>query len=391
VINEERLRVALFSGNYNYLREGANQALNQLVGYLERRGHEVRVYSPVTDTPAFEPRGTLIPVASVTLPVRTEFQLALGIPAAIRRDVERFAPDLIHVSTPDILCTRAETLAQKLEVPVIASLHTRFTSYFEHYGIAWLRPLADAHLRRFYRRASCVLAPTPDLVEEMKRLRGDDRVALWSRGVDRDLFNPSRRDRDWRCSNGWKSDDTVALFFGRLVVEKGIDIYIETIRILQNNGRKVRPLVVGAGPAADHLSALPDAILTGHLDGPGLARAVASADIMIHPSLTEAFGNVVLEGMASGVAIVASDAPSSRALIDPGKTGLLCAPNSPDDLAEAVARLIDDPDECNCIGHAAREASEAYSWDAASSAVEAAYRLTLQQFARRATSVPMTA
>ncbi|HWC55993.1 MAG TPA: glycosyltransferase, partial [Sphingomicrobium sp.] len=194
------MRIALFSGNYNYLREGANQALNQLVGYLERRGHEVRVYSPVTDTPAFEPKGTLVAVSSVTLPIRTEFQLALGIPTSIRRDIERFAPDLIHVSTPDILCTRAETLAEKLNVPVVASLHTRFTSYFDYYGLGWLRPLAEAHLRRFYRRASCVLAPTPGLVEEMKRLRNDDQVALWGRGVDRDFFSPSRRNAEWRGS-----------------------------------------------------------------------------------------------------------------------------------------------------------------------------------------------
>jgi len=385
------VRIALFSGNYNYLREGANQALNQLVGYLERQGHEVRVYSPVTDIPAFEPQGTLIAVPSVTLPVRTEFRLALGIPAAIRRDIERFAPDLIHVSTPDVLCTRAETLAERLGVPIVASLHTRFTSYFDYYGIGWLRPLAEAHLRRFYRRASCVLAPTPGLVEDMKRLRGDDCVALWSRGVDRGFFNPSRRDPDWRRSQGWEPDDTVLLFFGRPVLEKGIDLYIQTVRALQDQGRHVRPLIVGAGPAADRLRGLPGAVLTGHLDGPALARAVASVDIMIHPSTTEAFGNVVLEAMASGLAIVAADAPSSSALIDPGRTGILCPPNSAKDFADAITRLIDDAADRRRIGQAAREASEAYSWDAASGAAEAAYQATVREFARRAIPVAMTA
>src|SRR5688500_20370789 len=127
------MRVALFTGNYNYLREGANQALNRLVAYLEAaRGAQVRVYSPVTDTPAFAPAGTLVPVPSVTLPVRTEFQLALGLPRRIRRDVERFAPELIHVSTPDILDTRAQTLAARLGLPVAARLHTRVDSYLPH-------------------------------------------------------------------------------------------------------------------------------------------------------------------------------------------------------------------------------------------------------------------
>ena len=106
--------------NYNYLREGANQALNRLVDYLEAKaGFEVRVYSPVTDTPAVEPAGTLVPVPSITLPLPKEFQLTLGLPPVIRRDIAAFAPDIVHVSTPDILCTRAQTFAKKLGVPVV--------------------------------------------------------------------------------------------------------------------------------------------------------------------------------------------------------------------------------------------------------------------------------
>jgi phosphatidylinositol alpha 1,6-mannosyltransferase len=368
------LRVALFSGNYNYLREGANQALNRLVGHLERSGHEVRVYSPVTDTPAFEPQGTLVPVHSITLPVRTEFRLALGIAPAIRRDVERFAPDLIHVATPDILGTRAETLAKRLGVPIVASLHTRFEAYPAYYGLGWLRPLAEAHLRRFYRRADCVLAPTPALVEEMKRLRGDDRAMLWSRGVDRDLFSPSRRDQQWRAAQGWAEDDIVVLFFGRLVLEKGVDAYVAAVQALLRAGRKVRPLIVGAGPAEDRLRVLEGATFTGHLQDEELARAIASADIMIHPSTTETFGNVILEAMASGLAVVSADAPNSRALIDHGMTGLL---SDDDGYVAAVARLIQAPDERRRIAAAARAATKAYSWEAASRAAEQAYLQTV--------------
>ena len=371
------LRVALFSGNYNYLREGANQALNQLVGYLERAGHSVRVYSPVTGTPAFEPAGTLVPVPSIPLPIRSEFRLALGLPPHIRADVERFAPDLIHVSTPDILNTRAETLAKRLAVPVVASMHTRFETYFDYYGAGWAKPLAEAHLRRFYRRADCVLAPTPHLVDEMQRLRGDDRVALWSRGVDRDLFSPARRDPEWRRAQGWSDDDVVVLFFGRLVLEKGTETFVRAVEALRCRGYVVHPLIVGAGPAEPAMRGLKDAVFTGHLDGTDLARAVASADLMVGPSATEAFGNVVLEAMASGLAVISADAPSAAALIEPDASGLLCAPGDAEAFADAAARLIDSPDERRRLGAAARAASEAYSWDAASRAVEAAYRRTV--------------
>jgi phosphatidylinositol alpha 1,6-mannosyltransferase len=378
------LRVALFSGNYNYLREGANQALNRLVGYLESAGHCVRVYSPVTDTPAFPPQGTLVPVPSIALPVRTEFRLALGLPRSIRHDVEQFAPDLIHVSTPDILDTRAQTLAKRLKVPIVASMHTRFETYFEHYGLGWLRPLAEAHLRRFYRRADCVLAPTPGLVEEMKHLRSDDRVVLWSRGVDRELFSPSRRDLGWRRAQGWADDDVVLLFFGRLVLEKGVDTFVEVARSLRRDGHEVRPLVVGAGPAAGRMSALEGAVFTGHLQGAELARAIASADVMISPSTTEAFGNVVLEAMASGLAVISADAPSARALIDDGRNGILCAPDRPQDYALAAAFLIEAADERRRISAAARMASGAYSWADASTAAEQAYLRTLAEYHQRA-------
>lgn len=370
------LRVALFSGNYNYLREGANQALNQLVGHLERASHQVRVYSPVTDTPAFPPEGTLVPVRSVTLPFRTEFQLALGLPRAIRRDVEQFSPDLIHVSTPDILCTRAETLAKQQRVPIIASFHTRFEAYLDYYRIGWLRPLVEAHLRRFYRRADWVLAPTPALVEELECLKGDDRVSLWSRGVDRALFNPSRRDHAWRRAQGWADEDVVLLFFGRLVIEKGVDMFVDTVEALRRAGHRLRPLVVGAGPAEGRMRVLEGAVFTGHLQGTELARAIASADIMVSPSTTEAFGNVVLEAMASGVAVVSADTPSARALIDPGATGILCAPDA-GAYAEAAAHLIHSPEERRRLGAAARAASEKFSWDAASIAAEDAYRAAL--------------
>lgn len=377
------IRVALFSGNYNYLREGANQALNRLVRFLESDGgYQVRIYSPVTDRPAFAPAGTLVPVPSVPLPVRSEFRLALGLPRAIRDDLRRFSPDIVHLSTPDILGARAQTFAKRRGIAVVASLHTRFETYLEYYRLAWARPLVEAHLRRFYRRCDHVLAPTPALVEAMRRTRGDDRVSLWSRGVDRALFDPARRDQQWRRSNGWSEEQVVVLFFGRLVAEKGIGRYVSTMRRLQRRNSKIRPLVVGAGPAAGAFRALPQAVLTGHLEGVELAKAVASSDILLHPSTTEAFGNVVLEAMASGVAAVCAAASSAEALIEHRRTGLLCAPDDDEGFADAVMALADDAGLRREMAVAARRASAAFSWDSASRSVARAYQALLTDPAR---------
>lgn len=379
------MRVALFTGNYNYLREGANQALNRLVAYLEeRRGYEVRVYSPVTSTPAFEPAGTLVPVPSIPLPIRSEFRLALGLPRAIRRDVARFAPALVHVATPDILDTRAQSFAKRLGVPVVASLHTRFEAYLEYYGLAWVRPLLEAHLHRFYRRSDYVLVPNAAIEAEMLRIRGDSHVSIWSRGVDRVLFDPARRDLQWRRSQGLADDETVILFFGRLVLEKGVSTFVSVVRGLQQRGVKVRPLIVGAGPAATVFEALAGVVLTGHLMGDDLAKAVASADILLNPSTTETFGNVVLESMASGLAVVGADVPSTRALVDHDCTGILCSSGDLEGYAAAIESLVGRPETRRAMGAAGCKASNAYSWDAASAAVQQVYERVADAQARPA-------
>lgn len=378
------MRIALFSGNYNYLREGANQALNRLVGWLEgTAGHQVRVYSPVTATPAFEPAGTLVPVRSVRLPVRGEFQLALGLPDTIRRDIERFDPDIMHVATPDILGTRAQSFAKRLGVPIVASQHTLFETYLDHYGLDWLRPLAEAHLARFYRRSDHVLVPTVALAEDMRRLRGDDSVSIWSRGVDRALFDPARRDPAWRRAQGMGDDEVAILFFGRLVREKGVAQFLSVAGRLRSQGLPVRALVVGEGPARRDFDGLADAVMTGHLEGDSLARAVASADIFYHPSMTETFGNVVLEGMAAAQPIVAADAPGSRALLDDGAAGLLYPSTDLDAACNAVAAFVTSPALRREMGDRARERSMLYSWDAASAAVERVYQATQKGRQRR--------
>ena len=377
------MRVALFSGNYNYLREGANQALNRLVGHLEQRHDcQVRVYSPVTETPAFEPAGTLIPVPSVPLPIRSEFRLALGLPGQVRDDIKNFRPDIVHVSTPDILNSRAQSLAKRLDVPIVASQHTRFETYFAYYRLGWLSPLANAHLRRFYRRSDRILCPTAALAADMRRLCGD-RVSVWGRGVDHALFNPSRRDLAWRSGMGIADDEIAILFFGRLVLEKGVQVFIDTMKSLQARGAKVRAIAVGAGPAERLFAALPGSILTGHLDGPELARAIASADIMLNPSTTETFGNVILEAMASGLAVVSANAPNAHAIMVHGRTGLIPNRNREKDYADTLFGLIKRPAERARIGQAAREASLGFTWEAACENVVEAYQAALAARAKR--------
>jgi Asp-tRNA(Asn)/Glu-tRNA(Gln) amidotransferase A subunit family amidase len=153
------LRIALFSGNYNYVRDGANQALNRLVGYLLRQGAQVRVYSPKAETPAFEPTGTLIGIPALAVPGRGEYRVPIALSPRVRRDLAAS----IHTwctSSPDVAAHRVVTRARRRRLPVLASVHTRFETYFRYYNMAWLEPVIEAMLRRFYRRCDALVAPS---------------------------------------------------------------------------------------------------------------------------------------------------------------------------------------------------------------------------------------
>ena len=159
------LRVALFSGNYNYVRDGANQAQNLLVGYLLSQGVQVRVYSPTSSNPAFAPRGDLVDVPAIPIPGRGEYKIGRSLPEAPRRDLEAFAPNLVHVSAPELLGHAAVTWARRRGIPVVAAVHTRFETYFRYYGVAFLEPAILRLLRRFYNRADRVLVAAACLTD----------------------------------------------------------------------------------------------------------------------------------------------------------------------------------------------------------------------------------
>src|SRR5438552_790966 len=153
------LRIALFSGNYNYVRDGANQALNRLVGYLMRQGVQVRVYSPTVEHPAFPPTGDLVGIPAIPIPGRSEYRMPIALPARVRRDLAAFKPNVVHVSSPDIVAHRAVTWARRHRIAAVASVHTRFESYLAYYHLQWFEPFVRAILRRFYHRVEVVMAP----------------------------------------------------------------------------------------------------------------------------------------------------------------------------------------------------------------------------------------
>jgi glycosyltransferase involved in cell wall biosynthesis len=384
----DQLRIALFSGNYNYVRDGANQALNRLVGFLLRQGAAVRIYSPTVDEPAFEAVGDLVSVPAGAIPGRPEYRLPLRLPAKVRRDLAAFAPNVVHVASPDIVAHRAISWARARRIPVVASVHTRFDTYLGYYHLEWLEPVVRAILRRFYRRCDALIVPAESTAAILRAQRMNRDISIWTRGIDRSQFNPGRRSAAFRAGHGIGQTDVVVAFLGRLVLEKGLDVFADAIDAARGSDGcdgRVKVLVIGAGPARDWFEKrLPDAIFTGELTGAELATALASADLFFNPSVTEAFGNVTLEAMACALPVVAARATGATNLVRDGKTGTLATPAAIDEFAAAICAYAADPALRAAHGAAGLAFAETMDWDEINGAVLKVYRRVIERRARTA-------
>jgi glycosyltransferase involved in cell wall biosynthesis len=368
------LRVALFSGNYNYVRDGANQALNRLVEYLLRQGVHVRVYSPTVEHPAFPATGDLVDIPAIPIPGRSEYRLPIALPARVRRDLAQFDPTIVHVSSPDFVGHRAVTWARRRSIAVVASVHTRFDTYCAYYGLQFLEPLARGIMRRLYHRCEVVMVPAESTAAILRAQRMNRDITIWTRGIDREQFNPERRDLEWRRSLGIADEEVVVTFLGRVVMEKGLDIFADAIHALEQRGVPHRVLVIGEGPARPWFEQqLPDAIFVGERTGDDLARLVASSDLLLNPSITEAFGNVTVEAMACALPVVAAVSTGSANIVRDGVTGMLVNGTEVDEFADALEMYIRDPELRHHHGQAGLAVAKTMDWDTINSAVIRTY------------------
>jgi glycosyltransferase involved in cell wall biosynthesis len=373
-VNASDLRIALFSGNYNYVRDGANQALNRLVGYLLRQGVNVRVYSPTVEKPAFAPTGDLIALPSASIPGRPEYRVPLGLPVKVRRDLAEFAPNIVHISSPDVSAHRAVSWARGRNIPAVASVHTRFETYLSYYHLQLLEPMLRATLRRLYRRCDALLVPAESTAAVLRAQRMNRHIYIWSRGVDREQFNPERRDMAWRRGLGIADEELAVAFLGRLVLEKGLDVFAAAIKELRDRGVPHHPLVIGDGPARTWFEQqMPNGVFVGHQVGADLARALASADVFLNPSVTEAFGNVTLEAMASGLPVVAAAATGATSLVRNGETGVLVEPGDVGAFADALDTYAREPELRHRHGDAGLAYAKTQDWDEINAAVLGVY------------------
>ncbi len=348
------MRIAIVTETYPPEINGVALTVHSLATGLAACGHAIEMIRPHqrqahTDEPginAVETRGMAMPRYP---------GLRFGLPAKdlLRCCWRRQRPDAIYVATEGPLGWSATRVAAQLGIPLTSGFHTRFDSYATHYGIGLLTPLIISYLRRFHLRAAATVVPTDALAKELNAM-GISNTRLIRRAVDTKLFHPRRRDDTLRSRWGAGATTPVVLYVGRIAAEKNLELAVRTFRAIQQRVPQARFVWVGDGPARAALQAAhPDFIFTGVQRGETLARHIASADLFPFPSLSETFGNVIIEALAAGVPVVAYAEGAAREHLLDGVNGYRIDSGDAPAFIDAAVRLAGNPGLIRHMGRAA--------------------------------------
>lgn len=299
------------------------------------------------------------------IPIPRYTQLKMGLPSgrALLQSWRERRPDLVHIATEGPLGWSALGAARKLGLPVASDFHTNFHAYSRHYGVSWLaRPVA-AVLRRFHNRCDCTMVPTDEMAEDLARL-GFERLRVVGRGVNAQTFSPERRRRELRAQWGADDETLVALCVSRFAPEKNFPLVLEAYEAMRRANPSCKLVLVGDGPLLAELRrANTGSVIAGRLVNGELSAHYASADVFLFPSVTETFGNVTLEAMASGLAVVAYRYAAARQHLQHGRSALLAPTGDHAAFIAHAERLARDPGLARVLGRAARAAAEPVSWE----------------------------
>ncbi|MGQ9482908.1 MAG: glycosyltransferase family 4 protein [Chloroflexus sp.] len=352
------MRIALICETFLPDVNGVTTTLCRLLEYLQYQGHDVLLFAP-HGAPSSYAGAEIVPLNGMPLPLYPEVKLTPPQPGLTAR-LQRFQPDLVHLVGPVVLGAIVPGSVRRLGLPLIASYHTDFGAYSQHYGFGFLKHGVNAWLRWIHNRCRINLCPSRFTMNVL-RAAGFRRLRIWGRGVDIERFHPRYRSEAWRAAVGVQPGERVVLYVGRVAAEKRVDLLPEAIRGLPNT----RLVIVGDGPFRSELqrrcAGLP-VHFTGYLKGDDLATAYASADVFVFPSDTDTFGQVVQEAMASALPVVAARAGGALDLIHHGQNGYLFTPGVVSDLRSRLREVLAGDERRLAQGSVGRAIAEQRSW-----------------------------
>ena len=363
------LRLAVVTETYPPEINGVALSLSRFIEGLRERNHQIQLIRPRQDHAEQAAQGNgFDEVLTGGMPIPRYPNLKMGLPAkrALIKHWLLRRPDLVHIVTEGPLGWSALQAALKLKIPVCSDFRTNFHTYSQHYGIGWLKKSIVAYLRKFHNRTLLTMVPTEHMRAELAA-SGFSNLRVVARGVDTELFNPARRSESLRREWGVTADTLAVLHVGRLAAEKNPEALMAAFIAIRQRQPRARLVLVGDGPEEKAMrSRLPDAIFTGSRRGEELATHYASGDLFLFPSLTETFGNVTLEAMASGLPLVAYDYAAAAQHVRHGANGLLAAFGRTEDFTAMAGNLaamyVHDPEQFRAMGRNARLTTETLDW-----------------------------
>lgn len=362
----QNLNIGLVTETYAPEVNGVAMTLSRLVTGLCTNGHKIEIYHPAQskkDKPVT--RNNIREVPMPGMPIPGYHEMHFGFPAGkfFRKQWQQSRPDVLYVATEGPLGASAIKTALKLDIPVISGFHTNFHTYSNHYRLGWFAPVILAYLRRLHNKTRMTLVPTRLLADDLHN-HGFNNVEVMQRGVDTCLFNPERRSKEFRNKWGADEEDIVCIYVGRIAAEKNIQTAVDAVTALSAH-YNIRFVLVGDGPLREKLeSKHPEFIFCGTRLGEDLAMHYASADILLFPSRTETFGNVVTEAMASGLATVAYDEAAAHEHVTNWQNGVLADDEPSQSFTSVAMRLCKQPELIRDIGQNASQYTRQLGWPA---------------------------
>ncbi|MDO8751964.1 MAG: glycosyltransferase family 1 protein [Candidatus Wolfebacteria bacterium] len=354
------MKIAFTSGNLIRDMDGVAQVIYKMIDILKRKRIEIIGLSQLI--PAKKDQEIpMVKVPSFSLPFYKQYRVPFHVKNLLKKTLDKFSPDIIHVHSPDTLGFAAAEYGREHNIPVIATHHTRFTAYLKYYHLQILEGVLWKLLQELYEKCELVLCPSSQIVEELNR-HGIKNTLFLPHGVDTTFFNPKKRSEKFRKEHGL-DQKTALLFVGRLVWSKDLNILAGAYKHLKRRS-DIAFVLAGEGPAREGLEKqMPEAIFLGHLPAKKVAEAYASCDVFVFPSTTETFGLVTLEAMASGIPAVAAEASGTSDIVQNGKTGLLTKPKNVKDFTEKIEEIVTNKTLQKKMGRAALQYARTQTWE----------------------------
>lgn len=378
-VPQPRLRVAVVTETYPPEVNGVAVTLQQLVLRLQASHHQIQLIRPrqPLDHQQHRAGADELLVRGLEIPRYPQLRLGMPMKRALVAQWSRQRPDLVHVATEGPLGWSAVQAARQLRLPLSTDFRTNFHAYSQHYGIGWLRKPIAAYLRKFHNLADCTMVPSSDLLQDLCA-QGFERLMVVARGVDAARFSPVHRSEALRAQWGVAPDQPVLLSVGRLAREKNLDLLVRSWQAMRARQPDLKLVVVGDGPSRNALAqACPEALLVGAQSGDALARHYASADLFVFPSVTETYGNVTPEALASGLAVLAFDYAAAAELIRHGDNGLLAPRGDETAFLSSAMDMVNNPALVQRLRERGRATTLTQDWGQIARQVEAVWHQLL--------------